>query len=56
MDSNSNTCDTEQTKLTNEEINSLSKKDKFEYYMSQVDQNLIADWKKLKKKKSSLKT
>jgi len=33
-------------KFAPEEINLLTKKDKYNYYLSQVDQNLLEDWKK----------
>lgn len=45
MDSNKSDA-SKNLKLTNEEINELTKKDKFQYYMSQVDSNLIEKWKK----------
>lgn len=31
--------------LTNEQINQLSKKDKYNYYISQVDPKLLDSWR-----------
>jgi hypothetical protein len=39
MDSNTN------KKLTNEEINQLTKSDKYNYYVSQVDPKLLESWR-----------
>ncbi len=48
MDSNSFT-NTFRTNLTDQQINQLTKKDKYNYYLSQVNPNLIEEWKKYKR-------
>lgn len=45
MDSNTQK-NNNKVKLTPEEVNELTKKDKYNYYISQVDPNLLEEWKK----------